>query len=91
MLTPTPPSATHLASGVTDGLSPRYPGARVTERDLHLEWTGFAIAAWSLPALAFALYTVSNLAPRAVAHHRWYRDKFPDYPRERRALIPFVV
>ena len=30
-----------------------------------LEWTGFAIACWSLPALAFAIYTFSNLAPRA--------------------------
>jgi protein-S-isoprenylcysteine O-methyltransferase Ste14 len=56
-----------------------------------LEWTGFAIASWSLPGLAFALYTVANLAPRAVAHHRWYREKFADYPAERKALVPFVV
>jgi hypothetical protein len=56
-----------------------------------LEWTGFAVASWSLPGLAFALYTAANLAPRALSHHRWYQEKFPDYPRERRALIPFVV
>lgn len=56
-----------------------------------LEWTGYAIASWSLPGLAFALYTVANLAPRAVAHHRWYRERFPDYPRDRRALVPFVL
>lgn len=56
-----------------------------------LEWTGFAIASWSLPGLAFALYTTANLAPRALTHHKWYREKFPDYPKERRALIPFVV
>lgn len=56
-----------------------------------LEWAGFAIASWSLPGLAFALYTVANLAPRAVAHHRWYREKFPDYPRGRKALLPFVI
>jgi protein-S-isoprenylcysteine O-methyltransferase Ste14 len=55
-----------------------------------LEWLGFALATWSLPALAFALWTIANLAPRARAHHRWYRERFPDYPRERRALVPFV-
>lgn len=55
-----------------------------------LEWTGWAIATWSLAGLAFALYTIANLAPRARDHHRWYQSKFSDYPKERRALIPFV-
>ena len=53
-----------------------------------LEWTGWALATWSLPGLAFALWTVANLAPRAQAHHRWYREHFPDYPPERKALLP---
>lgn len=56
-----------------------------------LEWSGFALASWSLAGLAFAVWTVANLLPRAVANHRWYREKFPDYPSERRALIPFVL
>lgn len=56
-----------------------------------LEWTGWAVATWSLAGVAFALYTIANLAPRALAHHRWYKEKFPDYPSERRALVPFLV
>jgi protein-S-isoprenylcysteine O-methyltransferase Ste14 len=56
-----------------------------------LEWTGWAILTWSLPGLAFAVYTFANLAPRALAHRRWYRRRFPDYPSSRRALIPFVL
>ncbi len=55
-----------------------------------LEWAGWAIATWSLAGLAFTVYTFANLAPRAVTHHRWYHDKFPDYPKERRAIVPFV-
>jgi hypothetical protein len=55
-----------------------------------IEWTGFALMSWSPAALAFALYTVANLAPRASSHLRWYRDTFPDYPPERRALIPHL-
>lgn len=30
-----------------------------------VEWVGFAIACWSLPAAAFAFYTFSNVGPRA--------------------------
>jgi len=56
-----------------------------------LEWIGWAVATWSLPGLAFAAYTFANLAPRALAHHRWYRSRFPDYPADRKALVPFVL
>ncbi|MFT3764307.1 MAG: DUF1295 domain-containing protein [Minicystis sp.] len=56
-----------------------------------VEWLGWAIATWSLPGLVFAIWTTANLLPRAVAHHRWYREKFVDYPSERRALIPFLL
>ncbi len=55
-----------------------------------LAWTGWAIATWSLPGLAFALWTASNLVPRAVTNHAWYRETFPDYPPERKRLIPLV-
>ena len=53
-----------------------------------LEWTGWAIATWSLPGLAFAVWTAANLVPRARANHRWYQEKFPEYPRQRRAVLP---
>ncbi len=56
-----------------------------------IEWCGFALAAWSPAALVFAVWTVANLLPRAVAHHRWYRERFPDYPPERRAIIPYLL
>ena len=56
-----------------------------------VEWTGWALATWSLAGLAFALYTAANLAPRALDHHAWYRRQFREYPAGRRALIPYVV
>ncbi|MBF0315492.1 MAG: DUF1295 domain-containing protein [Oligoflexia bacterium] len=55
-----------------------------------IEWSGWALLTWSLPGLAFALFTIANLLPRAYAHLLWYRMKFADYPGERKALIPFV-
>ncbi|XP_028317799.1 3-oxo-5-alpha-steroid 4-dehydrogenase 1 [Gouania willdenowi] len=54
------------------------------------EWTGFALAGHSAPSTAFAIFTTVVLASRAVAHHKWYLAKFEDYPRNRKALIPFV-
>ena len=56
-----------------------------------LEWIGWALAAWSLAGLAFAVFTIANLLPRAIANHRWYRNEFADYPPERRAVVPFLL
>jgi len=56
-----------------------------------IEWAGFAVMTWSPAALAFALWTFFNLVPRALDHHRWYRAKFPDYPEDRKAIIPLIL
>lgn len=53
-------------------------------------WLGWALATWSLPGLAFAVWTAANLVPRARSHHAWYRQHFPDYPPRRRAFLPGV-
>jgi hypothetical protein len=55
-----------------------------------VEWFGWACMTWSLPGLAFAFWTACNLVPRARSHHRWYLEKFPDYPKRRRVIFPFV-
>lgn len=56
-----------------------------------LEWCGWALACWSLAGVSFAVFTVANLLPRAISHHRWYRETFPDYPARRKAAIPFLL
>jgi steroid 5-alpha reductase family enzyme len=53
-------------------------------------WIGWAIATWSLPGFAFALWTIANLVPRARAHHKWYQEHFPEYPPKRKALLPGI-
>jgi hypothetical protein len=55
-----------------------------------IEWFGFALACWSIPAFAFAFYTFSNIGPRGYQHHLWYQGKFDEYPKDRKAVIPFV-
>jgi len=57
-----------------------------------VEWAGFAIMAWNLPALSFAVWTAANLIPRAIDHHKWYKGHFKtEYPAKRKAVIPFLV
>lgn len=55
-----------------------------------VEWIGWAVLTWSIPGLLFAVWTGANLIPRARSHHRWYREKFEDYPRDRKILVPFL-
>ncbi|HAF28811.1 MAG TPA: 3-oxo-5-alpha-steroid 4-dehydrogenase [Bacteroidales bacterium] len=56
-----------------------------------IEWAGFAILVWSLPALAFFVWTFINLVPRAIDHHKWYKNQFDEYPKKRKAVFPFLI
>ena len=53
-----------------------------------LEWLGWAILTWSVSGLMFFAWTVANLIPRAYANHQWYKEKFDDYPKEKKAVVP---
>lgn len=64
--------------------SPNYLGEIVM-------WLGWSLATWSLAGLAIAAVSAANLVPRAFRNHRWYKERFPDYPAERKALVPFLL
>jgi protein-S-isoprenylcysteine O-methyltransferase Ste14 len=55
-----------------------------------IEWSGFALLTWCLPSLSFFVWTFVNLVPRAIDHHRWYKRQFKDYPKNRKAVFPFL-
>lgn len=57
-----------------------------------LEWSGFAILTWSLPALVFALWTAANLVPRANSIYKYYRHKFAEEMQGKnlKRVFPFV-
>ena len=70
-----------------------------------IEWLGFALAASPLPSFEswesflvtvtppflFFVAEVVTMVPRAVKGHQWYHSKFPNYPKERKVVIPFLV
>ena len=64
--------------------SPAYLGELIA-------WSGFALLTWALPGVAILLITAGNLIPRALGTHTWYQEKFPEYPTDRKALLPYVL
>ena len=64
--------------------SPNYLGELIA-------WIGYALASWSLAGVSFVVMTAANLGPRAIVNHRWYHENFDDYPKERKAILPFVL
>ncbi len=63
--------------------SPNYLGELV-------QWLGWAMMTWSLSGLVFFFWSLANLLPRAIAHHRWYERTFDDYPDNRKILVPGI-
>lgn len=57
-----------------------------------IEWVGFAIMCWCLPATVYMLWVALPLMAQGLQAHKWYLDKFKtEYPSDRKAIIPFVV
>ena len=56
-----------------------------------IEWFGFALMTFNIGSLSFFIWTCCNLIPRALAHHTWYKNKFNEYPKERKAILPFLI
>ncbi|MFE3541370.1 3-oxo-5-alpha-steroid 4-dehydrogenase [Nocardia sp. NPDC059177] len=81
--------------GATEYRIPHGGGFRFVSSPAYLgeliAWTGFALLTWSLAGVVILLITAGNLVPRAFATHRWYQEKFADYPTTRKALIPGVI
>ncbi|KAI0753110.1 3-oxo-5-alpha-steroid 4-dehydrogenase-domain-containing protein [Daedaleopsis nitida] len=69
-----------------------------------MEWLGFALAAAPPPSYASVAAFVATVSPpwlfffneiwvmlpRAYKGHKWYQNRFPDYPKERKVVIPFL-
>ncbi|KAH8087831.1 3-oxo-5-alpha-steroid 4-dehydrogenase-domain-containing protein [Cristinia sonorae] len=70
-----------------------------------VEWLAFAVAAAPTPAFTstaallasieppyiFLTSEIFLMMPRAWRGHLWYKKRFPDYPKERKAAIPFLL
>jgi 3-oxo-5-alpha-steroid 4-dehydrogenase 1 len=57
-----------------------------------IEWFGFCVACnFSVASLSFAVWSTANLVPRGLAQHEWYHQKFEEYPKDRKAILPLLL
>ena len=56
-----------------------------------LEWAGWALMTFSIAGFSFFIWSIANLIPRAISTHKWYKDRFNDYPENRKAIIPYIL
>jgi len=57
-----------------------------------VEWTGFAIAIWSMTGWVFVIWTFANLVPRANAIYHLYQKEFAIETKDKnlKRIIPFI-
>jgi len=54
-------------------------------------WLTFSIMTQCLPAGLFALAGLYQMTVWALGKHKTYKREFPNYPRSRKAIIPFIL
>jgi len=54
-------------------------------------WAFFTILTQCLPAGLFAAAGFGQMALWALGKHKLYKKEFPNYPRNRKAIIPFLI
>ena len=56
-----------------------------------ISFVGLAVMTWNLGAVFVVAVTAANLIPRALITHRWFNKNFDDYPKQRKAIFPYIL
>ena len=56
-----------------------------------MEWTGYAMVAQTPAAILFAFGTLSFLLSAGIMRHRWNQKNIPNYPPQKKAVIPMII
>ncbi|XP_022910479.1 probable very-long-chain enoyl-CoA reductase art-1 [Onthophagus taurus] len=54
-------------------------------------WLGFSILTSCVPALIFAMAGMYQMTLWAINKHKNYKKEFKDYPKSRKAIIPYML
>jgi protein-S-isoprenylcysteine O-methyltransferase Ste14 len=55
-----------------------------------IEWFGWSLLSMSPAGFVFFIWTTANLVPRARSNNEWSKSNIPDYPKNRKSIIPFI-
>jgi len=56
-----------------------------------LAWLSFSVMTQCLPAYFFAAAGMVQMSIWAIGKHKNYKKEFKDYPKQRKAIIPFIL
>jgi hypothetical protein len=56
-----------------------------------IAWLGIALLSRHLMAWFILLFIIFYLTARAMRALKWYHEKFNDFPKDRKAILPFVL
>ncbi|KAM7286746.1 very-long-chain enoyl-CoA reductase [Ixodes scapularis] len=56
-----------------------------------MAWLSFTVMTQCVPAGLFTLAGFYQMAVWALGKHRNYKKEFPNYPKDRKAIVPFVL
>ena len=56
-----------------------------------IEWFGYFMVSQNIESFMFAFSTLNILTAGALPRNKWNKENIASYPRERKAIIPFVI
>lgn len=56
-----------------------------------IAWLGIALISRHLVAWLILFFITFYLTARAIRVLKWYRNKFKDFPKDRKAILPFIL
>lgn len=56
-----------------------------------ITWLGIALLSRHLAAWLILLFIIDYLSARSIRTLKWYHDKFSEFPKDRKAILPFVL
>jgi very-long-chain enoyl-CoA reductase len=54
-------------------------------------WLGIFLLSRHLGALLIVGFVTGYLTARSLRTLKWYRERFPDFPATRKAIVPFIL
>lgn len=56
-----------------------------------ISWIGIALMSKYLISFGVISFTVFYLVARSINTTKWYKEKFPNYPENRKSIVPFLL
>lgn len=54
-------------------------------------WTMFAVQGQTIGGYIFLLFSAGQMLEWALKKHKRYKKEFPNYPKNRKAMFPFII